>query len=742
MEAFKEERYGGMFGWAKWAKDKLLGMPSEVNAFYSQGRKRYLQEMDAVIDKVVTTIGSGLTKAKAEIANGKQEIQNYLTTLPQELQQVGQQAAQEIQSKFDELESSVDSKQNELIDTLASKYQENLQAVDARIDEMKAANQGLVQKALNAVVGVIQTIIKLKNMLMSVLARVADVVGKIIQDPIGFLSNLISGISQGFQNFGANILTHFQTGFIGWLTGAMGNIGLQIPDDIFSLEGIFDLVTQVLGVTWDYIRAKAVKLLGEPVVNALETAFEPFKILVTEGPMGLWTYIQEEFADLKAMVMDQIQELMITQVIKAGIKWILGLMNPAGAFVKAAMAIYDIIMFFVNKGSQIMELVNSIIDSVRNIASGAVGGAAQMIENTLAKALPVAIGFLASLLGIGNLSQKVQGIIQKVRVKIDAAVEKFILKAKKIGQKLLRKLGIGGEEAADEGEKDETEQKHALIGQAAAKELKQRPSEEMPYQKLRKFKQDQAKNLESKYNAQLDDPVKMMISFEAKEKDEMDGDLDAKIRIAPNDWVGTIQIESEEAEQYADIVAELTVKADQTRAEYQATANVKNSIPEQRAARLRKNVATAKVEVDGINGYPEYKRLLAEISGAPVADFDNPNQEIPPREDEIATRRNRKDKGFREKLKTSLGDKDARARLYAETMKNNLTDSERKLYIELKEDLRNLASKMNIEPEKLKGKLHIFTERHPCTGCVGNTQDFADIFPGLEIRIFYKDAYS
>ncbi|MCB0030838.1 MAG: hypothetical protein KDE28_23160, partial [Anaerolineales bacterium] len=32
MEAYKEERYGGMFGWAKWAKDKLLGMPSEVNA--------------------------------------------------------------------------------------------------------------------------------------------------------------------------------------------------------------------------------------------------------------------------------------------------------------------------------------------------------------------------------------------------------------------------------------------------------------------------------------------------------------------------------------------------------------------------------------------------------------------------------------------------------------------------------------------------------------------------------------
>ena len=217
MTAYKEKRYGGWLGWAKWAKDQWAGMPAEVNAFYADGRTRYLKEMDAVIDKVVAIIGSGLTKAKAEIANGKQEIQNYLATLPDDLKQVGQQAADDIQSKFDELEESVNSKQRELIDSLANKYQENLQAVDARIDEMKAANQGLVDKAMNAVVGVIQTIINLKNMLMSVLAKVADVVGQIIKDPIGFLGNLIAGLKQGFENFGANILTHLKTGFIGWL---------------------------------------------------------------------------------------------------------------------------------------------------------------------------------------------------------------------------------------------------------------------------------------------------------------------------------------------------------------------------------------------------------------------------------------------------------------------------------------------------------------------------------------------
>jgi len=319
MDAYKERRYGGWFGWARWAKDKIAGMPGEVNAFYQEGRDLFIQKMDAVIDNVVAIISTGLAEAKAEIANGKKEIQKYLAGLPENLRQVGQQAAEGIQSQFADLEQSVDAKQEELIDTLASKYQEHLQAVDARIEELKAANQGLVDKAIGFISGVIKVILKLKEMLTNVLSRVAAVVGTILRDPIGFLGNLIAGIKQGFNSFIGNILTHLQTGLIGWLTGALGPMGIQIPDDIFSLPGIFSLVLQVLGISWAYIRGKAVKLLGEPVVKALETGFEIFKILITEGPAGLWNFIKDQFSGLKEMVMDAIKDMVITEVIKAGV---------------------------------------------------------------------------------------------------------------------------------------------------------------------------------------------------------------------------------------------------------------------------------------------------------------------------------------------------------------------------------------------------------------------------------------
>ncbi len=205
MNAYKDARYGGLTGKAQWVADQFMGLPSEVNIFYEEGRKLYIQEMDGVINKVVEIVSKGLTQAKTDITNGKQDIQKYVQQLPQDLQAVGQEAATDIQGKFDELQQSVNDKEGELINTLAQKYQESLQTVDARIDEMKAANKGLFAKAFDLVAGVIKTIIQLTQMLMQVLARAAAAVGDILKNPIQFLSNLIQAVKQGFLNFVKNM---------------------------------------------------------------------------------------------------------------------------------------------------------------------------------------------------------------------------------------------------------------------------------------------------------------------------------------------------------------------------------------------------------------------------------------------------------------------------------------------------------------------------------------------------------
>ena len=36
MDAYKERRYSGITGAARWVADKLTGMPDEVNVFYAR----------------------------------------------------------------------------------------------------------------------------------------------------------------------------------------------------------------------------------------------------------------------------------------------------------------------------------------------------------------------------------------------------------------------------------------------------------------------------------------------------------------------------------------------------------------------------------------------------------------------------------------------------------------------------------------------------------------------------------
>jgi len=449
MEAYKEERYGGLLGWAQWVADKFQPTQFAVLAIFRRGRETYVRAMGAVIDNVVAVIGRKLAEAKAEIANGKREIQTYTATLDPNLREVGQQAAQNIQSQFDEFEHGLEAKQGELIDNLANRYNEQLQAVDARIEELKAENATLYDMAAERIGGVIETILDLKNMLLGVLARAAAAVENIINDPIGFLGNLVEGVKQGLNGFISNIGMHLKNGFIGWLTGAITGAGITLPDN-WDLPGIFQLVMQVLGLTFENImgrlsqlfgfdlmaiidpvqqvieiydnegfeglvRAGLARLIGQERMEALMQVWSIIQSVISGSWNALWGLLSEQLTNLKEMVFGKIEEFLTESVIKAGITWIIGLLNPAGAFIKACKAIYDIVMFFVERGSQIMSLVNAVIDSIGSIASGSLGAAAAAVEQALARAIPVAIGFLASLLGLGNVSEKVQEIIQSVR---------------------------------------------------------------------------------------------------------------------------------------------------------------------------------------------------------------------------------------------------------------------------------------------------------------------------------------
>ncbi|WP_445246351.1 eCIS core domain-containing protein [Microcoleus sp. OTE_8_concoct_300] len=525
MAAYKEERYSGILGPGRWIIDKVAGLPNEVNRFYEEGKQVYLDEIKKNISKIATIVETGLNEAKGLVDKGRQQVNDYVKSLPEDLKQVGADSAATIQSQFDNLEQSIKDKQNQLVDSLVQKYQANLQELDKRIEKLKEENKGLLDKALKAIADVAKAIIKavltpIKTILEALIGGIAgQVIDAIIDDPVKFMSNLFKGIGDGIKNFASNIGKHLLNGLVSWLFGNIGS-ELKLPEK-FDLKGFLDILLQILGLTQDYIFGLAeevlgtnviglikfiiefiikngtdslnvlwdlVKMIGEVGIDAImflieegaeaieslpETVqnilksfgggietilgfaknlmgsmgeevlelvgglgkgakfiFDFFSSLFKEGITATWKFIKSSIGTLKEIFMGDLSQMLIVEVVKTGIMWLIGLLNPASGIAKIAKAIFDVVNFFIERKEEIKALVNSILNTLKSIVDGKPGEMANMIENVLANAIPTVLGFLASLLGIGGIPSKIQKIFTKLKAPITKIITTIVDKAK------------------------------------------------------------------------------------------------------------------------------------------------------------------------------------------------------------------------------------------------------------------------------------------------------------------------
>ncbi|MGQ4487463.1 hypothetical protein ACN6LM_004666, partial [Streptomyces sp. SAS_281] len=440
MKQYKDKRYSGWTGKARWVKDKFAGLPEEANNLYQEARKLYVSRMQTVISSVADIIGTELGKAKARIAKGRGELKAEVDRLPADLRQFGEEAAKDFAGKFDDLEATVNEKSQQLVQDLAQKYTAALNKIDEEIKKLQEANKGLIDKAKDAIVGAIKTINELKNLLLGILAKAAGAIMKIIKDPIGFLGNLVSAVGAGLNLFLTNIADHLKTGVVSWLLGTAVKAGLELPQK-FDMKGIIQLIGSLLGLTWANIRARVTrKGVPDQAMTAVESSVPVAQNIAREGPAGAVKEIQEEAGDLKSTILEKLTSYLIPTVIIAGITWILSLLNPASAFVRAVKGIIDIVTFVVNQGAQIVEFVNSVLDAVVAIANGGKAGVPKMVETALAASIPLLIGFLASLLGIGSLAAKVKSVFHAVSRPVNRAIDKIVNFIAKKGKALWEKL--------------------------------------------------------------------------------------------------------------------------------------------------------------------------------------------------------------------------------------------------------------------------------------------------------------
>ena len=211
-------------------------------------------------------------------------------------------------------------------------------------------------------------------MLLGVLAKAAGVIGDIIADPIGFLGNLIGGIKAGLTQLRRQHRHPPAGGADGLAVRRARRRRHRAARRRFDIKGIFDLVLQVLGLTYANIRARVVKhrrRAGRRQARADRRHLQGPRHRGHRRPVAVDQ--GQASATSKRSVIGGIKDFIIEKVIKAGITWLIAFLNPAAAFIKACKAIYDIIMFLIERGSEIMEFVNSILDSIGAIAKGNIG---------------------------------------------------------------------------------------------------------------------------------------------------------------------------------------------------------------------------------------------------------------------------------------------------------------------------------------------------------------------------------
>ncbi|ALN85854.1 hypothetical protein LC55x_2589 [Lysobacter capsici] len=440
---YKLERYLLMPGGSLlWIKDQILDLPPEVNRFYEAGRKLFTSAMDALAVKVANLVERELAAAKNDVALAQGKIAAAQAALSPAVRARGAQLTAEYADKFGELKSGIEDKKQQLAEGLAQKYKEAFDKADEALKAIQDANKGLVTQAKEKIAEVAKALMEFKDKLMGILRKGQDTIDLILDNPGGFLSNLIAAVKGGFAAFAGRIWDHLKKGFMKWLFGALASAGIEIPGDL-SLVSILKLVLGVLGITYDRMRAKAVKLLGPTAVTVIEKLVGYLQTLIGGGPAALWEQVKGDLSSLKDMVIGAIQDWIVTTIVQKAVAKVVSMFNPAGAIIQAIMMIINVVMFVIERAAQIMEFVESVINSIHAIATGSIGGAISKVEQALGNAVPILIGFLAALIGLGGISAKIKGFITKVQAKVDQAIDKVIKKAVAYIKKFLGAIKAG-----------------------------------------------------------------------------------------------------------------------------------------------------------------------------------------------------------------------------------------------------------------------------------------------------------
>jgi len=325
---------------------------------------------------------------------------------------------------------------------------EAFQRIIHRFGEPIARLIAFVIEIIKIVIDVIMQIMNFPtDLIRNIIAKAMLAIEMIKRDPIGFLKNLLKAIKDGFTQFFTNIVEHLIFGLTGWLMSELKDAGVPELKDT-TLRGVITWILAVLDLSMETIWKKLAEhpKIGpqkvakiRSVINTLEGIWTFIKDVQERGIEAIWDKIKEQLTNLWDTVLSSVKNWVMEQIVNKVTAKLLSMLDPTGimAVINSAIALYKAIQSFIKYLREMLQVVNSFVEGVVEIASGNTAKAANFLEGALHRAMPIVIGFLANQVGLGGIGHRIGELIVSARALVDEAITWLVNKAVDLGSKLL-----------------------------------------------------------------------------------------------------------------------------------------------------------------------------------------------------------------------------------------------------------------------------------------------------------------
>ena len=460
VKAWIDERHSGVGGRIVAGWDALTGLPGWVTREYDRAEKQFGDDVCDLIMEISAEVNLVIAACEALIDDARQDIDDlYTQEMPEGLREWAEAERLRMQGQLDGLQNQVTSTQQNFNRNLSREAVRAVREVQDEVATLREEAKGLIGRIADAIGDFLDDPIRaIINGLLSLVGiqpsafwslvnKVQQVIADIADDPKRFINNLVSAVGRGFQSFFDNILKHLLAGFVDWLFGGLPSVGVEIPTDL-SLKSVITFFLQLMGITWPRIREILVRHIGEKNVALIETAWSIIATLIDKGPQGIFEWIKQMLdpESILRQIIDAAIKFVVEALIKNVTARVVMLLNPVGAIAQAIELIYRVLRWIFTNAARIFSFVETVVNGMADIIAGNIGGMAKAVEAALAKLIPPVIDFLAGLIGLGDLPNKVVETVKGMQEWVASILDRAIGWLVEQGRRLLEAVGLGGEQ--------------------------------------------------------------------------------------------------------------------------------------------------------------------------------------------------------------------------------------------------------------------------------------------------------